>query len=42
MIVTQRRVDRCINTLRKKIEADPNDPSWIQTVRDVGYRFEVK
>ena len=42
MIVTQRSVDRCINTLRKKIEPDPNDPSWIQTVRDVGYRFEVR
>lgn len=28
-----------IHYLRKKIEADPADPQWIQTVRGVGYRF---
>jgi DNA-binding response OmpR family regulator len=40
LIVTQRSVDRCINTLRNKIEADPQRPRFIQTIRDVGYRFE--
>ncbi|UCE58934.1 MAG: winged helix-turn-helix domain-containing protein [Phycisphaerales bacterium] len=34
-------VDRCINTLRGKIEPDPARPTFIQTIRDVGYRFEV-
>ena len=42
LIVTQRSVDRCINTLRGKIEADPERPAFIRTIRDVGYRFEVR
>ena len=28
-----------IHYLRKKIEADPSEPKWINTVRGVGYRF---
>jgi DNA-binding response OmpR family regulator len=28
-----------IHYLRKKIEADPTSPRWIQTVRGIGYRF---
>lgn len=40
VIVTDRSVDRCITTLRGKIEADPHNPRFIQTIRDVGYRFE--
>jgi len=40
LIVTQRSVDRCINTLRNKIEPQPQKPQFIQTVRDVGYRFD--
>lgn len=40
IFVTVRSVDRCINTLRAKIEPDPHRPSVIQTVREVGYRFE--
>jgi DNA-binding response OmpR family regulator len=41
LIVTDRSVDRCINTLRNKVEADPQHPRFIQTIRDVGYRFET-
>ena len=38
--VTSRSVDRCITTLRAKIEPDPNHPVFIKTVREIGYRFE--
>ncbi len=41
VIVTNRSVDRCINTLRSKIEPDPHHPVYIATVRDIGYRFEI-
>jgi len=40
VIVTDRSVDRCVTTLRSKIEEDPRNPSFIQTIRDIGYRFE--
>jgi DNA-binding response OmpR family regulator len=40
IIVNDRSVDRCVTTLRAKIEADPHRPAWVQTIRDVGYRFE--
>ena len=40
VIVTSRSVDRCVTTLRAKIEQDPWRPVLIQTVRDIGYRFE--
>lgn len=40
LIVTDRSVDRCVATLRKKLkDADPGS-NFIRTVRDVGYRFE--
>jgi DNA-binding response OmpR family regulator len=41
VMVTTRSVDRCITTLRGKIENDPQAPAHIQTIRDVGYRFEA-
>ena len=41
VIVTDRSVDRCVTTLRSKIETDPRNPVFIQTIRDIGYRFEV-
>ena len=41
VIVTGRSVDRCVTTLRAKIEPNPHEPTFIQTVRDVGYRFEM-
>jgi DNA-binding response OmpR family regulator len=40
IIVTQRSVDRCINSLRNKIEANPRRPRYIRTAREIGYRFE--
>jgi DNA-binding response OmpR family regulator len=40
VIVTDRSVDRCVTTLRSKIEPDPREPSFIHTIRDIGYRFE--
>ncbi len=40
LLVTRRSVDRCVNTLRGKIEEDPSRPRFIRTVRDIGYRFE--
>jgi DNA-binding response OmpR family regulator len=39
--VTQRSVDRCVTTLRAKIEASPREPVHILTIRDIGYRFET-
>ncbi|NLX24111.1 MAG: response regulator transcription factor [Phycisphaerae bacterium] len=40
ILVTRRSVDRCITTLRAKIEPEPQNPIFIKTVRDLGYRFE--
>lgn len=42
IIVTPRSVDRCVTTLRAKIEPDPRLPTYIQTIRDIGYRFETR
>jgi len=39
--VTGRSVDRCVTTLRAKIEPDPAHPTFLKTVRDIGYRFEI-
>jgi DNA-binding response OmpR family regulator len=41
VMVTPRSIDRCVTTLRAKIEADPHNPDFIQTIRDIGYRFEA-
>ena len=41
VIVTPRSIDRCVATLRAKIEPDPHRPVFIQTIRDIGYRFET-
>lgn len=41
VIVTDRSVDRCVTTLRAKIETDPHEPMFIRTIRDIGYRFEM-
>jgi len=39
IMVNDRSVDRCVTTLRAKIECDPHHPICIQTIRDIGYRF---
>ena len=41
LLVTTRSVDRFVNTLRKKIEPDPQRATLIKTIRNIGYRFEV-
>lgn len=40
--VTPRSIDRCVATLRGKIERDPRRPRYIHTIRDIGYRFEIE
>ena len=39
VMVTPRSIDRCVATLRAKIEPEPHSPEHIQTIRDIGYRF---
>jgi len=39
--VTPRSVDVYIRRLREKIEADPESPAYLVTVRGSGYRFDV-
>ena len=41
VFVTSRSIDRCVTTLRAKIEPDPHKPVYVRTVRDIGYRFEA-
>lgn len=38
--VYERTLDRHINNLRKKIEPDPEHPTYVQTVFGVGYKFK--
>lgn len=40
IVVTTRSIDRCVATLRAKIEPDPREPKYVQTIRDIGYRFD--
>jgi two-component system phosphate regulon response regulator OmpR len=37
----ERTVDVQINRLRRKIEIDPGNPAYLQTVRGVGYRLLI-
>ncbi|MBE9222872.1 response regulator transcription factor [Cyanobacterium stanieri LEGE 03274] len=41
-IENQRTIDTHVLSLRKKIEVDPRQPNLIQTVRNVGYRFNLE
>jgi two-component system phosphate regulon response regulator OmpR len=40
--VGERTIDVQINRLRRKIEKDPSNPVWLQTVRGIGYRLSVE
>jgi len=40
--VGERTIDVQINRLRRKIERDPANPIWLQTVRGIGYRLSVE
>ena len=40
VFVTPRSIDRCVATLRAKIEPQPHRPVYIHTIRDIGYRFQ--
>lgn len=40
--VGERTIDVQINRLRRKIEVDPANPVWLQTVRGIGYRLSVE
>lgn len=37
----ERKIDVQINRLRRKVEEDPANPKWLQTVRGVGYKLCV-
>jgi two-component system phosphate regulon response regulator OmpR len=39
--VSERAVDVQVNRLRRKIERDPTNPLFVQTVRGIGYRLMV-
>lgn len=39
--VGERTIDVQINRLRRKIEEDPANPVWLQTVRGIGYRLGI-
>jgi DNA-binding response OmpR family regulator len=39
--VTQRSVEVYVRRLREKIEADPDNPRCLKTVRGIGYRFDI-
>lgn len=39
---SERTVDVQINRLRRKIENDPAAPTWLQTVRGIGYKLQIE
>lgn len=39
--VTQRSVDVYVRRIREKIEADPETPRYLKTMRGAGYRFDI-
>jgi two-component system phosphate regulon response regulator OmpR len=39
--VNERAVDVQVNRLRRKIESNPADPRFVQTVRGIGYRLVI-
>ena len=41
-IIDENAIMVYVNRLRQKIEDDPSDPQYLQTVRGLGYRFKAK
>ena len=39
--VFDRSIDVHISSLRRKLNDDPKDPRYIETIRGVGYRFRA-
>jgi len=39
--VTPRSIDRFVTALRKKLEPNPAEPAFIETIREFGYRFRT-
>ena len=39
--VTSRSIDRFVTTLRNKIEPDAHNPTFIHTIRQIGYKFDI-
>jgi DNA-binding response OmpR family regulator len=39
-VVSDRSIDSLMSRLRRKLEANPDEPRWLQTVWGAGYRFE--
>lgn len=39
--IATRTIDRHVASLRKKIEPDPTDPTYIETVYGIGYKFSI-
>lgn len=40
--IGERTIDVQINRLRRKIEVDPANPVWLQTVRGIGYKLSIE
>ncbi len=40
--IGERTIDVQINRLRRKVEADPANPRYLQTVRGIGYRLSIE
>lgn len=40
--VTPRRVDACVRRVRRKIEPDFAQPTYLKTIRGVGYRLDAR
>ena len=39
--ITLRNIDNTVNTLREKIEFNPDNPKFIRTIKMIGYKFEL-
>jgi len=35
----ERAIDAHVKNIRRKLEPDPSEPTYVQTVHGVGYRF---